>query len=78
MHTSSRKISGLECKNCNIPAARNRVVYIHHELSTCSSVEMCLSNQRLGTHPFVRCVIERVACVYARARAKHLTVSRKR
>jgi hypothetical protein len=52
----------------NIPAARNRVVYIRHEPSICSSVEICLSNQHLGAHPFVRCVIERAACVFASTR----------
>jgi hypothetical protein len=52
-------------------------VYIRHEPSICS-VEICLSNQHSGPHPFVRCVIERAACVYARAGAKGLTVSRER
>jgi hypothetical protein len=47
-------------------------VYIRHEASTCSSVESCPSNPHLGGHPLARC--ERAACVYARARAKRLTV----
>jgi hypothetical protein len=41
------------------------VVYVRHEPSTCSSVEICLSNQHSGGHPLVRCVIERAACLYA-------------
>jgi hypothetical protein len=44
---------------------RRWVPAVRHEPSTCSSVEICLSNPHFGGHPLVRCVIERAACVYA-------------
>jgi hypothetical protein len=75
MHTSCGKLSGLECKNCKSPRA----------ISLCTSAtrprlvvtpRTAYRVRMWAGHPLVRC--ERAACVYARARAKRLTVSRER